>query len=68
LSGAGTTVPVRSVDSLARAIVEFADRRHELPLLGERAARCYRAHFTPDRMANQYLTLYSACLGGATAA
>jgi glycosyltransferase involved in cell wall biosynthesis len=68
LSGAGTTVPVGNVESLARAIVEFADRRHELAVLGERASRCYHAYFTPDRMANEYLTLYSACLRGAKAA
>jgi glycosyltransferase involved in cell wall biosynthesis len=68
LSGAGTTVPARSVDGLARAIVEFANRRHELAALGERASNCYRAHFTPDRMASEYLTLYTTCLGGGAAA
>jgi glycosyltransferase involved in cell wall biosynthesis len=62
LSGAGTTVPVRNVDALARAIVAFAYRRHDLAALGERASRCYRAHFTPERMAAEYLTLYRACL------
>jgi glycosyltransferase involved in cell wall biosynthesis len=62
LSAAGETVPVRNVDRLARAIVEFANRRHELAALGERASGCYRAHFTPDRMAGEYLTLYRACL------
>ena len=68
LSGAGTTVPVHNVDSLARAIVDFANRRHELAALGERASDCYRAHFTPDRMAAEYLALYHACLqGGAMA-
>ena len=64
LSDAGTTVPVRNVACLARAIVEFAQRRHELAALGERASRCYRAHFTPDRMARDYLALYRACLRG----
>ena len=64
LSGAGTTVPVRDVDRFARAIVELAGRRHELAVLGERASACYRDHFTPDRMAGEYLALYHACLGG----
>ena len=64
LSGAGSTVPVRSVERLARAIVEFSNGRHELAALGQRALRCYRAHFTPDRMAGDYLTLYRACLRG----
>ncbi len=67
LSGAGTTVPVRSVDRLARAIVEFANRRHELAALGERASRCYRAHFTPDRMARDYLRLPRLSARGAAA-
>jgi glycosyltransferase involved in cell wall biosynthesis len=62
LSGAGTIVPVGDVGGLARAIVEYANRRHELASLGERASRCYRAYFTPDRMAEEYLTLYRACL------
>jgi glycosyltransferase involved in cell wall biosynthesis len=68
LSGAGKIVPIRNVDCLARAIVEFANRRHELAALGERASRCYRAHFTTERMAQDYLTLYGACLGGGAAA
>jgi glycosyltransferase involved in cell wall biosynthesis len=67
LSGAGRLVPPRNVVQLARAIVEFAHRRHELATLGERAARCYRAYFTPDRMAGEYLSLYRACLRGGTA-
>jgi glycosyltransferase involved in cell wall biosynthesis len=67
LSGGGTTVPVRNVDCLARAIIEFANRRHELAAVGERALRCYRAHFTPERMAGEYLTLYRACLRGGAA-
>jgi glycosyltransferase involved in cell wall biosynthesis len=68
LSGAGQVVPARSVDSLARAIVDFAGRRDELRMLGERASSCYRVHFTPDRMADDYLSLYCACLrpGAAT--
>jgi glycosyltransferase involved in cell wall biosynthesis len=67
LSGAGTIVPARSVDGLARAIVDLANRRHELAALGERASACYREHFTPDRMADDYLALYRACLSGRVA-
>jgi glycosyltransferase involved in cell wall biosynthesis len=68
LSDAGRTVPVRSVDGLARAIVDLAARRHELAAMGDRASRCYRDHFTPDRMAGEYLALYRACLRGGEAA
>ena len=62
LSGAGTIVPARRADQLARAIVEFAGRRHELVGLGKKASACYRAHFTPERMAAEYLALYAACM------
>ena len=68
LSGAGSVVPPGNVVLLARAITEFAGRRHELPALGERASSCYRTHFTPGRMAWEYLTLYRACLRGGAAA
>jgi colanic acid/amylovoran biosynthesis glycosyltransferase len=62
LSGAGTVVPARNVEALAEAIVQFATRRDELTQLGRRARSCYREHFTPQRMTDQYLTLYQACL------
>jgi glycosyltransferase involved in cell wall biosynthesis len=68
LSGAGRTVPAGSVERLARAIVEFAHRRHEFEALGDRASCCYRAHFTPERMAGEYLSLYRACVRGGAAA
>jgi len=67
MSGAGVVVPVRRADCLARAIVELAGRRDELAALGKRASECYRAHFTPDRMADEYLELYQACLAHHTA-
>jgi L-malate glycosyltransferase len=68
LSGAGTTVPPRDAGQLARAIVEFSNRRHELATIGERAAACYRSHFSPGRMAAEYLSLYRACLRGSAPA
>jgi glycosyltransferase involved in cell wall biosynthesis len=64
MSGAGVIVPVRRADRLARAIVDFARRRHDLAVLGKRASDCYRAYFTPDRMAAEYLELYRACVAG----
>ena len=62
LSGAGVTVPAGDVEKLAQAIVDFANRRDELKLLGDRAQFCYRQHFTPERMSEQYLALYESCL------
>jgi glycosyltransferase involved in cell wall biosynthesis len=67
LSGAGRTVPAGNIDALSRAIVDFASRRHQLAALGERASRCYRAYFTPERMAAEYLSLYRDCLRGGPA-
>jgi glycosyltransferase involved in cell wall biosynthesis len=68
LSGAGQTVPAGNVRRLADAIVEYSRRRHELAALGQLASDCYHAHFTPDRMAGEYLALYGACLHGGSAA
>lgn len=62
LSGAGTTVRPGDVEMLASAIVEFAGRRNDLKQWGERARCCYAQHFTPERMADQYSSLYQACL------
>ena len=62
LSRAGTTVRAGDVDMLAFAIVEFARRRGDLKEWGERARSCYAQHFTPERMADEYLSLYQACL------
>jgi glycosyltransferase involved in cell wall biosynthesis len=68
LSGAGQTVPAGNVQRLADAIVEYSRRRDELATFGQLAADCYRVHFTPDRMAGEYLALYGACLRGGSAA
>jgi glycosyltransferase involved in cell wall biosynthesis len=64
LSGAGVVVPGGDASALARAIVQMADRRAELKELGLKARTCYREHFTPERMSEQYLDLYQMCLTG----
>jgi L-malate glycosyltransferase len=61
LSRAGRTVPARDTETLASAIVDFAGRRDELKQWGERASACYRQHFTPEHMAEQYFAWYQAC-------
>jgi glycosyltransferase involved in cell wall biosynthesis len=65
LSGAGTIVPSADAEAMAEAFVELAARRDALEDVRQRAARCYREHFTPERMTNEYLALYQACGGGA---
>jgi glycosyltransferase involved in cell wall biosynthesis len=63
LSEAGKVVPPGDAGKLAAAIVEFARARNELPDLGRRARSCYREHFTPERMTENYLALYRSCAG-----
>jgi glycosyltransferase involved in cell wall biosynthesis len=58
LSEAGKVVPPGDEQLLSAAIVEFARQRHELADLGRRARSCYHEHFTPERMARDYLALY----------
>jgi glycosyltransferase involved in cell wall biosynthesis len=62
LSGAGKVVPAGRVELLAEAIEELASRPQELKELGLRARSCYQEHFRPERMAEEYLGLYQACL------
>jgi glycosyltransferase involved in cell wall biosynthesis len=64
LSGAGVVVPPGQADALAQAVVDLATRRSELAELGRRGHACYREHFTPEKMAEQYLALYRTCLPG----
>lgn len=65
LSGAGKIVPPRSPETLAAAIVEFAEQRTTLGEIGRRASECYQRHFTPQRMAEDYMNLYRTCLSPA---
>ena len=64
LSGAGKVVSAGNIEEMAEAIMEYASRRHELHDIGQRARACYLQHFRPERMAEDYLNLYRACLSG----
>jgi len=35
-------------------------RRHELPKLGQLARCCYQKHFRPERMLDDYMSLYKS--------
>jgi glycosyltransferase involved in cell wall biosynthesis len=61
LSGAATLVPPSDPQALAHALCEAAERRHELPGVGQRASRYYQQNFQPERMLDDYMRLYSAC-------
>lgn len=64
LSDAGAVIPPGDTRRLADTIVEYSRRRSELAELGDRARRCYRQHFTPERMTEDYMTLYLRGAGG----
>ncbi len=62
ISGAGVVVEPRNAEALARALVQCAARRHELPKLGDAARQCYERYFTPESWAEAYLDLYRKAL------
>ncbi len=62
ISGAGIVVEAGNPDAMARALVQSARGRHQLPRLGQAARRCYEEHFKPDKWADAYLNLYQRAL------
>ena len=58
LSGAVTLVPSSDPQSMAAAMSDAIARRHELPKLGQLASYCYQQHFRPERMLDDYMSLY----------
>jgi len=58
LSAATMTAPPGNPPALAAAIEQMARSRDQLPQLGKIAQQCYAAHFTLERMANDYMRLY----------
>ena len=62
--GAGVVVPPSQPESLARAIIELAHSPERLHSLAARARDCYLRHFTLQRMASDYSTLYLRILSG----
>jgi glycosyltransferase involved in cell wall biosynthesis len=59
LSQATITVPPSTPAALAVAIEKMAQSRDQLNHLGNIARECHAAHFTVERMAGQYMELYS---------
>jgi glycosyltransferase involved in cell wall biosynthesis len=62
LSGAVTLVPSSDPQSMAAAMSDAIARRHELPKLGQLASYCYQQHFRPERMLDDYMSLYKSCV------
>src|SRR4029077_15439339 len=59
LSGAVTLVPSSDPEGMAGALCSAVARRQELPKMGKLASHCYEQYFRPERMLDDYLTLYN---------
>jgi glycosyltransferase involved in cell wall biosynthesis len=61
LSRAATLVPRSDPQALSEVLCKTAERRDELPKIGDLARRCYQERFTPERMFDEYMRLYNRC-------
>jgi glycosyltransferase involved in cell wall biosynthesis len=59
LSRAATLIPRSDPQALSEILCQAAQRRDDLPKIGQLARRCYQQRFTPDRMLDDYMRLYS---------
>jgi glycosyltransferase involved in cell wall biosynthesis len=59
LSGSVTLVPASDPAGMARALSGAIARRQELLKTGQLASRCYEQYFRPERMLDEYMSLYS---------
>jgi glycosyltransferase involved in cell wall biosynthesis len=62
LSGAVTLVPSSNPQGMAAALSDAIAQRQELPKRGQLASRCYEQYFRPERMLDDYMTLYNNCV------
>ena len=59
LSGAVTLVPSSDPSRMAVAISETIGLRQDLPKIGRLASNCYQQYFRPERMLDEYMSLYN---------
>lgn len=62
LSGAATLVPSSDPQGMAAALSDAIARRQELPKMGQLASYCYEQYFRPERMLDDYMSLYNRCV------
>lgn len=62
LSGAVTLVPSSDPQGMAAALSDAIARKQELPKMGQLASYCYEQYFRPERMLDDYMSLYNRCL------
>jgi glycosyltransferase involved in cell wall biosynthesis len=54
----GAVVPAADTRALAQAMRRFREDENYRRECGQRARECYREKFTPEKMAEAYLSLY----------
>ncbi len=59
LSGAVTLVPSSDPEGMAAALCYAVARRQELPRMSQLASDCYEKYFRPERMLDDYMSLYN---------
>jgi L-malate glycosyltransferase len=62
LSGAVTLVRSSDPEGMAEALCDAVARRQELPKMGQLARHCYERYFRPERMLDDYMSLYNGCI------
>jgi glycosyltransferase involved in cell wall biosynthesis len=58
LSGAVTLVPSSDPERMAEALCDAASSKQRLSNMGKLASRCYEQYFRPERMLDDYMSLY----------
>jgi glycosyltransferase involved in cell wall biosynthesis len=61
LSGAVTLVPSSDPESMAKALCDAIAGKQKLSELGQLASHCYEQNFRPERMLDDYMSLYNRC-------
>jgi glycosyltransferase involved in cell wall biosynthesis len=59
LSGAVTLVPSSDPEGMAGALCDAVALRQDLPKMGQLASHCYEQYFRPERMLDEYMSLYA---------
>jgi glycosyltransferase involved in cell wall biosynthesis len=62
LSGAVTLVPSSDPEGMAKALCDAAAGKQKLSELGQLASHCYEQYFRPERMLDEYMSLYRRCV------
>jgi L-malate glycosyltransferase len=61
LSGAVTLVPSSDPEGMAEALCDAIKSKQKLSTMRNLASRCYQRYFRPERMLDDYMSLYNRC-------